>query len=643
MTQRSLIRTALAPARVAQLALLVLLAPAALIAGTAAEVLEPVPEPRLETMEPAVRDQLAEARSELERLLRESAGSATAGAGLAESFGLLGQLYHAYDLFTSAAACYRNATSLDPSDFRWPYYLGVLHQLDGRDGKALDAFTAASQLRPNHLPILLHLAELHLDNGRNQDAERLYRYVLASNPGSAAAHVGLGRISSASGDHAAAISRLEKALELQPEAGRTHYLLGQEYRQLGDLELASQHLAQTGSVGVSFFEPLLVEVQRLAIGAGAALGRGGDAQMLGLYDVALREYRRAVAEAPENADARFALGSLLVAVGSFDEAVEELGEAIRLDPEHPQPRFLLGHVLFQQGRFAEAEPELRRVLDLDPRLREARMTLAALLASTRRFEESVSLYRAVVAADPADHEARLNLGKALVMMSNAQAGVAEFDAVLAEATDRTTLALAHYNRAVFEAGQGLRESVVSRLESALELDPALVDARMLLARLLATLGRLEAAVEHYDEILARDPGNSNARLAGSGLLAAAGRTVEARARLKEGLAIDPENRPLALTLARLLACAADESARDGVAALALAEELFAAERSPENAEAVGMALAQLGRFEQAVQLQEELATEIRRLGRTAWAEHLDRNLERYRGGRTCRIELGPGR
>lgn len=602
------------------------------------EALEPVPEARFEVMEPAVREQLRKARAELEALQRNQA---TSEADLIRGFGLLGRLYHAYDLFTPAGACYRNAARLDPRDFRWPYYLGVLHRLDGRDGEALADFMTASKLRPNHLPIMLHLAGLHLGNGRNQEAARLYDSVLASHPGSAAAHLGLGRISSASGDHAAAISRFEKVLELQPEAGRTHYLLGQEYRRLGDLELASEHLAQIGSVGVGFFEPLLVEVQRLAVGAGVALGRGGDAQMLGLYDVALREYRRAVAEVPANAAARFALGSLLVAVDSLDEALEQLQEAVRLDPDHPQPRFLLGHVLFQKGRFGEAEPELERVLELDPGHREARMTLAALLASTRRFEESISLYRAVLEADPGDYEGRLNLAKALVMMANTEEGLAEFDVVLAEATDTATLALAHYGRAVVEAGQGAREDAVSRLETALELDSELMDARVLLARLLATLGRLEAAARLYDEILARDPLNSRARLAGSGVLAAAGQMAEARVRLEEGLEVDPENRPMALTLARMLACAEDPRVRDGAAALALGERLFAAERSLENAETLGMALAQAGRFDQAARLQEELAAESRRRGRGAWAEHLDRNLARYRRGQTCRIELGP--
>ncbi|MCP4202739.1 MAG: tetratricopeptide repeat protein [bacterium] len=624
-------------------ALVVIACALAAVAGSGAnarESLEPVAMPRIETMEPAVREQLLEARSELDRLLGDPAASE---AALAPSFGRLGQLYHAYDLFTSAGACYRNAAALDPSDFRWPYYLGVLFELDGRGEEALDAFTTASKLRPNHLPIMLHLADLHLNAERSQEAETLYERVLASNPGSAAAQVGLGRISAARGDHADAIRRFEQALELQPEANRTHYLLGQEYRRLGDMEQASVHLGQTGSVGVSFFEPLLVEVQRLAVGAGAALGRGGDAQMLGLYDVALREYRRAVAEAPANADARFALGSLLVAIGSFDEAVKELSEAVRLDPEHPQPRFLLGHVLFQQGRLAEAEPELRRVLELDPGLREAQMTLAALLASTRRFQESVSLYRAVVEVDETDHDARLNLGKALVMMAKEDAGLAEFDAVLAEATQATTLALAHYNRAVVEAGRGARQSVISRLETALELDPELADARLLQARLLTGVGSLAAAADQYDRILEIDPGNSNARLAGAGVLAAAGRTAEARSRLEEGLAADPGDRTMALVLARLLACGADESARDGATALALAEELFSLERSPQNAEAMGMALAQVKRFEEAVQLQEGLAAEARRRGQTAWAEHLDRNLERYRRRETCRIEASPNR
>lgn len=603
--------------------------------------LEAVPEPRLELMESAVRAQLESAQADVDAAWarrRESTGSELDEA-LAASFGRLGQLYHAYDLFGPSAACYRNAARLDPTDYRWPYYSGVLARLDGRPEIALAEFTRAGKLRPNHLPILLHLAELAFEVGESERSEALYRQVLASNPASAAAHLGLGRIASTRGEHAAAIERFERGLELQPEADRTNYLLGLEYRRLDQLELAREVLDRAGAASVGFFEPLMVEVRELAVGAGAAMGRGGDAQMLGLYDVALREYRRAVAEAPENASAQFALGSLLVAVGDLDEALEPLETAVRVDPNEPQSRFLLGHVLFELRRFAQAEPHLERALELSPRLGEARMTLAALLATTGRLERATALYREVLEAEPGDHEARLGLGKALVMMAQVEEGLAQFDSVLASQADSGLLAQAHYSRAVVEAGEGARESVVTRLENALELDASLLGARILLARLLLELGRFEETLVQAELILEADPGSAEARIIGSGALVASGRELQARSWLERGLAIDPQNLSLALQLAALLACPADAEALDPHTALGLAETLFAAERSPRNGEVLSMALAAAGRFDEAIPLQEALVAEANRRGQTAWAHHLERNLGRYRRQEPCRSEF----
>ena len=126
-----------------------------------------VPEPSLEAMEPAVRDQLAGARAALER------PDAPPGER-AELYGRLGQLYLLYELFDAAEAAFANAQTLAPGDRRWPYYRGAVAQETGRLDDAAGHFERSLELRPDDLPALLRLGQVELDRNRPDEAQRLF-------------------------------------------------------------------------------------------------------------------------------------------------------------------------------------------------------------------------------------------------------------------------------------------------------------------------------------------------------------------------------------------------------------------------------------------------------------------------------------
>jgi tetratricopeptide (TPR) repeat protein len=79
-----------------------------------------------------------------------------------------------------------------------------------------------------------------------------------------------------------------------------------------------------------------------------------------------REYRRAVALDPSQADARGNLGPLLARMGRGREAAEELRRLVADDPENVSALTNLGVVLIQQGRPKEARPYLEKALQLAP-------------------------------------------------------------------------------------------------------------------------------------------------------------------------------------------------------------------------------------------------------------------------------------
>src|SRR5262249_26577202 len=90
------------------------------------------------------------------------------------------------------------------------------------------------------------------------------------------------------------------------------------------------------------------------------------------------------------------------------------------------------------------------------------------------------------------------------------------------------------------------------------------------------------------------------------------------------------------TQARNLDAAPDERVRDGRAALKLVDELVKGPQSLELAETTAMALAEVGRFKEAVEVQRQALTAVSDAGTTAGQQRITNKLRLYEGGKPCR-------
>jgi hypothetical protein len=93
-------------------------------------------------------------------------------------------------------------------------------------------------------------------------------------------------------------------------------------------------------------------------------------------------------------------------------------------------------------------------------------------------------------------------------------------------------------------------------------------------------------------------------------------------------------------LARLLAAAPEDRVRDGRAALKLVDGLVKGPQSLELAETTAMALAEVGRYKEAVEVQREALTAATSSGLSAAQQRITNNLRLYESGRPCRTPFG---
>jgi tetratricopeptide (TPR) repeat protein len=343
----------------------------------------PVPLPRLDSLEAAVVQQIDEFHRSFAELAARSDRSET---DLAEGYGLLAQLYHAYGFFDAAAASYTNATRLAANDFRWSHLLGYLYHQNGRLEQSIGFYSAALGSRPDDFAARVYLGEVYLRLGRREEARKQFETVLARYP--AAALNGLGEVALIEGRFEEAVRQFEAALQRVPRASRIHYSLAMAYRGLDRLDEAQAHLARVGTAGIQVADPVVDNLQHLLRGERVHLIQGQFAYQAGQFKAAADAYRKAIDAAPTSVTAGVNLGLALAALGDTEGASQQLRAALRLDPENVTAHFTLATLLARQERHAEAVDHFRAVISRTPDHVEANRELTRSLAKLGPNDEA---------------------------------------------------------------------------------------------------------------------------------------------------------------------------------------------------------------------------------------------------------------
>jgi tetratricopeptide (TPR) repeat protein len=182
-----------------------------------------------------------------------------------------------------------------------------------------------------------------------------------------------------------------------------------------------------------------------------------------------------------------------------------------------------------------------------------------------------------------------------------------------------------------DAGRSL-----GHLTTAVELDPEATEARLALAMALGRSGRFDDAARQFDRLVEQQPDAVDLRLGQAMALLLGADYSRAERALAAARERFPDESDLTHSLARLLATCPDAGVRDGARALNLAQEALAARRSFDYAQTVAMALAELGRFEEAVSWQERVIEGLRAAGAEDPVARAETYLGHYRRGEPVR-------
>ena len=396
------------------------------------------------------------------------------------------------------------------------------------------------------------------------------------------------------------------------------------------------------------------------------------------FDSAEPAYVNAGRLAPRNGEWFHLLGSLYKQTGRLEEAAQAFATARRLQPGDRAAAIHLGEIFLSLNRLLDAREQFQSVVDTYPAV--ARRGLGDVALRERRYAEAVEHYRFVLDRVPQAASIHYSLAMAYRGMGRldearahlerrGQGGVYAADPLVEslQTLVRGERAWVMQGRRAYEAGQ-FREAA-DAFTKALAVAPSSVTARINLAAALVQLGNDADAVRYLQSAFRDAPEEAGVGDALIGALLRLGRADEAietfsrarssqidvetvhvgvsilladRQRFRDAIAVleeahqrFPERAATATTLARLLASAPDLSLRDGRRALDLAVAVNDAEPSPVHGETIALALAELGRCDEARGWMTRGIAEAERAKDAAGAGRLRGELPKYEAA-SCR-------
>jgi tetratricopeptide (TPR) repeat protein len=193
---------------------------------------------------------------------------------------------------------------------------------------AVEHLRTAAAAEPKNIQVQAKLAAALRGRGLLDEAEAMYRGILAVDPRHSASHDGLGWIAHERGDEAAAFEHLRAATQITPS------------------DLAAQ-----------------INLAKLL----AATDRVGEAKMI---------YARITDQAPKSARIRVGLGRLARTWQDWTGALEQFRAAVECDPSNVGFRIEQGHALHELSRWEDAYDIFHAVLEDSPQNVEAVLGLA---------------------------------------------------------------------------------------------------------------------------------------------------------------------------------------------------------------------------------------------------------------------------
>jgi len=261
------------------------------------------------------------------------------------------------------------------------------------------------------------------------------------------------------------ISALTKAFEIKEYklVALSYYELDYSYGMIGDSQNGYEKTKNAVEYAESYYPEILFKIHLNLGNFLADIGKKNEAEI---------EYRKAIEEQPDLAEAHNNLGLLLIELKRNAEAENEFIEAVRYRPDYASAHYNFGLLLDKAGRNEEAEKEYRKCINYEPRHVSAHNNLGTILADLGRKNEAEKEIREAIKIGPNDSVVHNNLGFLLYELGRMEDAEREFYEAIKIKPDYIK---AYRNLGILYADWGKDEKAIEMFEKILEYKANLSD------------------------------------------------------------------------------------------------------------------------------------------------------------------------
>ena len=415
----------------------------------------------------------------------------------------------------------QRAAQATPNDPQLWFLLGYAARLNGKYPQSADAYSKGLRLSPSSLEGISGLAQTDSMMGRAEDAERLLKQVVASDPRRRDDTLLLGDLYMRSADYADAIEWLSKAERIRPDA-RAELLMALSYQHLKQMDLADHYLELAERR-----DPNNPEVQRSMAGYYREAGNYAGAiaslkairnprpditaelaytyQLDGKLSDSAKVYAQAANAAPKDMDMQLSAAQAQIADGSMEKANPFLLRAAGIDANHYRLHAIRGEI----ARIEERDQDAAREYSL------AIANLPAAPAEGPLY--GIQLHMDLMA----DYKDLADEGAAKQQFDAAQAEINGLGEPVSGRAQFLRL------RALIRMDAGEFDAALGDIKEALSMNAHDRDDLQLDGDILMKLDRTEDAITVYKQILATDAVNRFALISIGYASRAAGRDQDA--------------------------------------------------------------------------------------------------------------------
>jgi tetratricopeptide (TPR) repeat protein len=402
--------------------------------------------------------------------------------------------YVAKNEFQKAVIEFKNVVQLDPKDAAAYVELGETY-LKLRDTReAFQAFSTAAGAAPNNLIAQLKMGQMLLLGKQTEQARKKAELILQKSPDDIEGLSLLSGVQLQEKNLEGAIKTLEKASSIAPKHFNTPLSLGRLFLLKGEPGKAEEEYNRAISLDPTSSIPY-IELSRIYASKG-------------IWDRAEEELKKMIESSGASYHNLTVLALFYESAKKYDLAEKTYLQAVEAAPKQDvTPLMNLGAYYARMKSSEKALDALQKAAEIKPEDLNIQVSLAQLHLDFNQTKEAEATVDKVLSKEKGNVGANFLKGRLCLARKDYEGGLERFGVVVRESPKH---AGAHYFRALCYLGKGERNLAQQDLLKAVDLNPGLFDARLILAELYLRDRNQDLAGQQIEAALKMAPRNVRA-------------------------------------------------------------------------------------------------------------------------------------